>query len=305
MKWRSGCAVALVAVAVLAGCSTAGARPGGRPVAEVWKEPASPSDSPSPAAASPSPSRVASPSPSRRPTPRPTATLKKTVSAGVDAGPAPASTSDGVPTSGAGTFTVASGGTGIVGTGTTLVKYRVEVEDGIAWGSNPVWTPDSFAAAVDAILANPRGWIQSGITPITDSAENMTNASWSFQRTSGTDYSVRIRLATPNTTDKLCGSVGLTTQGQYSCRYGTSEVINLRRWLRGVPGFGTDLNGYRNMVINHEMGHFLGFDHMLCPGSGQPAPVMQQQTIALNGCLPNPYPFTASGTFVIGPWAPS
>lgn len=249
----------------------------------------------------------ASPSASKKPAPKPTTTLQKAISAGseIPAGTVAAATSDGVPTSGAGTFTMATGGTDQVGTGATLVKYRIEVENGITWGANPVWTPTSFAAAVDIILAGTRGWTDSADHPITNAAEKMTGASWSFQRVSTTSYSVRVLLATPDTVDKLCGSVGLQTLGQVSCRYGTTEVINLRRWLKGVTDFGTDLTGYRNMVINHEMGHFLGFDHMLCPGAGQSAPVMQQQTMALNGCQPNPYPFTQDGTFVTGPWASS
>ena len=239
--------------------------------------------------------------------PAPTATLRKPTGSGGDVPHTtkPPTTSDGVPTRGAGTFAVASGGTGVVGTGATLVTYRVELENGIAWGSNQPWTPASFASAVDTVLANPRSWIRSAEFPITDPAENMTNASWSFQRVSGGSYSVRVRLATPTTVDRICGAAGVQTQGQYSCRVGNTLMINLRRWLKGVAGFGTNLTGYRNMVINHEMGHFLGFNHMLCPGAGKPAPVMQTQTIALNGCTPNPYPFLADGTFVIGPWAPS
>ncbi|HKT03997.1 MAG TPA: DUF3152 domain-containing protein [Rugosimonospora sp.] len=261
---------------------------------------ASPTDPPSPSAAP-------SPSPSRKPSPKPTKTLKKTVTAGADIprttkSPAP---NDGVPTKGAGTFTVAPGGTSVVGTGSTLVTYRVELEDGIAWGANTPWTVSGFASTVDAILADPRGWIASAAHPVTDAAQHMTDASWSFQRVSGSSYSVRIRLATPDTVDKLCGAVGLQTQGVYSCRYGTTILINLRRWLKGAPGFAIDLTGYRHMVINHEMGHLLGFAHMLCPGAGQPAPVMQTQTISLGGCVPNAYPFSATGTFVDGPWAPS
>ena len=125
----------------------------------------------------------------------------------------------------------------MVGTGTTLVTYRVEVEAGIAWGANPVWTPDSFAATVDGILADRSGWTKSGDAPVTDAAQHMNNSSWSFQRVAGATYSVRILLATPNTVDKLCGSVGLLTQGVYSCRYGKTILINLRRWLTGAPGF--------------------------------------------------------------------
>jgi Protein of unknown function (DUF3152) len=82
-------------------------------------------------------------------------------------------------------------------------------------------------------------------------------------------------------------------------------MINLRRWLNGAPNFPITIDQYHTMVVDHEMGHFLGFDHMLCPGPGKPAPVMQTQTIDLGGCVPNVYPFAADGTFVTGPWAKS
>jgi hypothetical protein len=210
-----------------------------------------------------------------------------------------------VPAKGAGTFTVASGGTDVVGTGATLVTYRVELEDAIPWGANQVWTPGSFASTVAGVLADPRGWTRSAAAPITDPSQKLTNASWSFQRVSGADYSVRILLATPDTTDKMCGSMGMDTAGVYSCRYGSTILINLRRWLTGAPGFAMSLDGYHIMVINHEMGHRLGFAHMKCPGAGRPAPVMQEETIDLAGCLPNAYPFAADGTFLTGPWAAS
>jgi hypothetical protein len=115
---------------------------------------------------------------------------------------------------------------------------------------------------------------------------------------------VRILLATPGTVDKMCGSIGLKTVGQYSCRYSNIILINLRRWLRGASGFPIDLAGYHTMVINHEMGHQLGFKHMLCPSAGTLAPVMMQETINIGGCLPNIYPFAPDGTFVDGPYAP-
>ena len=258
---------------------------------------------------SPSPalSRSPSPSPRRSARPKPSKTLAKPSKTGADLGGAklPPPGADGVPTRGTGTFTGAPGGTDIVGTGTTLVTYRVEVEDGINWAALAAWTPARFAAAVDQIVAAPRGWTASANAPITDPSQHMTNASWSFQRVSGATFSVRIRLATPDTVDKLCGQYGVHTQGVYSCRFGQTEMINLRRWLNGAPGFPITLDEYHTMVIDHEMGHFLGFDHMLCPGPGKPAPVMQTQTIDLGGCAPNPYPFAADGTFVTGPWAAS
>ena len=50
------------------------------------------------------------------------------------------------------------------------------------------------------------------------------------------------------------------------------------------------MRDYRHMVVNHEMGHWLGSGHQYCGGIGQPAPVMQQQSIDLQGCAFNPWP---------------
>lgn len=300
--------VALIVAAAVAAASAAcsGHTHQASPPPIAFVEPsASPSAAPSPSA-SPSAKPSVKPSPSRKPSPKPTKRrISTTTVPPVAEKPAvkPAA-GDGVPTHGAGTFAIAAGSTGVVGTGATLVTYQVEVEQGIDWGTNHVWTADEFAGTVDGILGGAQGWTMSADHPVTDPDEQMTGASWSFQRVSGGTYSVRIRLATPDTVDKLCGSAGVSTEGVYSCRYGKNIMINLRRWLQGATGF-TEMPFYRNMVINHEMGHFLGFNHMKCPGAGQLAPVMQTQTIALNGCTPNAKPFTAEGEFILGPWAPS
>jgi len=300
--------VVVMTVCGLAACAHAGnERPVAAGATSNVDTPTAVAPAPSPVVpSSAAPSKSVKASPTKKPTPHPSTTLKKTVAAGGDTGglKSPPPTGDGVPQLGSGTFTVASGGTDIVGTGSTLVKYRVEVENGIVWGSNPVWTPAHVADVVDTAIAGPRGWTMSAAHPVTYGPEKLTNMSWSFQRVSGDDYSVRLRLATPGTVDKLCGQVGVTTQGVYSCRYGQTILLNLRRWLKGIPQFPADTTFHDN-TINHEMGHFLGFAHMKCPGAGQPAPIMQTQTIALNGCTLNSFPFLADGTFVSGPWAPS
>jgi hypothetical protein len=81
----------------------------------------------------------------------------------------------------------------------------------------------------------------------------------------------------------------------WSCTVGRYVIINQDRWLYASDSWdqaGGSLRDYRNMVINHETGHWLGHsdDNSHCGGSGQSAPVMQQQSIDLLGCSFNPWP---------------
>lgn len=76
------------------------------------------------------------------------------------------------------------------------------------------------------------------------------------------------------------------THGTWNCRIGGEVVLNSDRWLRMTPTCD-DLVEYRAYMVNHEVGHFLGHDHADCPGKGEPAPVMLQQSRALEGCLAN------------------
>jgi hypothetical protein len=185
-----------------------------------------------------------------------------------------------VPAQGRGTFTVAPGGTEVVGGG-ELLRYEVRVEDGV--GQEPA----EFAAAVDSTLGDPRSWTAGG--------------QWAFQRVSAGDPDIVVTLASPKTVDKLC--FPLRTNGYTSCRVGNTVVVNLARWLLAVPDFGGDVATYRLYVINHEVGHRLSKGHMACPGAGNLAPVMQQQTLGLKGCRPNPWPYV-NGTLITGPPAP-
>jgi hypothetical protein len=174
---------------------------------------------------------------------------------------------------GKGTFVTVGHGTGVVGREGELRRYCVQVEAGITEVK-----PEDFAGDVDRALANPRSWIASGV--------------WRFQRVPVcADAYFRVHLTTPDTVDAMCGSAGLDTAGEASCNYANHVVINLRRWMLGVPHFNGDLFGYRNMVLNHEVGHDLGHDHEFCAGPGHLAPVMQQQTYSLGDCEANPYPY--------------
>lgn len=162
------------------------------------------------------------------------------------------------------------------------VRVGIEVEGGL-----PVEATD-FAAAVAATLSDERGWQGPGVkdrvrfveVPPADLAK-------------GAAVDVRIALASPETTDRLCAP--LQTRGQVSCHNGGRAVINLRRWQLGAEAYGADLDGYRTYVVNHEVGHSLGHGHAYCSRPGEVAPVMMQQTYGLKGCTAWPWPSATSG----------
>lgn len=82
----------------------------------------------------------------------------------------------------------------------------------------------------------------------------------------------------------------------YSCRVGQYVIINQDRWLGATSSWnnaGGSIRGYRDMVVNHETGHWLGHNHQTCGGAGQAAPVMQQQSIDLQGCSFNAWPLAS------------
>ncbi|MFD9794530.1 DUF3152 domain-containing protein [Streptomyces sp. NPDC059070] len=190
-----------------------------------------------------------------------------------------------VPASGPGTFTPAGASGAPVGTGGPLRRYKVLVEDGVDV------SPRQAATEIEAILAHPRSWAAHG--------------RGRFQLVSGDDRAdVTIKIATPATTDKLCAVNG-DTHGELNCEVQDGVVVNLKRWVLGSPQYDGPPAEYRHLIINHEIGHMIGFhQHMACPGPGKPAPVMQQQIKGLDGCKSNAWPYTKGGAFVEGPSVP-
>lgn len=201
-----------------------------------------------------------------------TTTMAATIADGGEPEPtataSPAPAPDQVVQRGDGTLKVVGGGSEVLGSG-PLLRFRVEVENGIGMDGR------EFAQAVQTTLGDPRGWGAGGRQ--------------SFQRVSGGGYDFRVLLVSPDNVNDFCP--GLDTGGYTSCRSGDDAVVNLARWLTGVPDYEGDLASYRQYVVNHEVGHYLGNGHEPCPGAGEMAPVMQQQTLGLEGCTKNPWPF--------------
>jgi hypothetical protein len=222
------------------------------------------------------PEVAAQPEPQHSHTPEP---VNQTGSPSPSASPSPSYVEPTkVPYRGPGTFFTASGGTDVVGSGGNLLRYQVKVERGTGQD------PQRFATFVDSTLADKRSWIAGGDIRL--------------RRVSSGPYDFTVYLTTPATTDRLCAP--LPTNGFTSCRQGDKVVVNLARWVHGVDHWDSDLKTYRRYVVNHEVGHRLGQGHVRCPGRGELAPVMQQQSLKLAGCTGNAWPYV-NGELLSGP----
>ncbi|MFF5702117.1 DUF3152 domain-containing protein [Streptomyces sp. NPDC012794] len=157
------------------------------------------------------------------------------------------------------------------------VRYRVDVEQGLGMDAQ------LFADAVQRTLNDPRSWAHDG--------------AMTFERVPGGEAEFVITLASPGTTGVWCAKSGLdTTVDNVSCDSAATErvMINAFRWGQGSQTYGPDqMLAYRQMLINHEVGHRLGHGHVSCQTPGALAPIMQQQTKSLTidniPCKANPW----------------
>jgi hypothetical protein len=236
--------------------------------AEGLQEPAAPG-LPAPVASAsagePSPERSVPPSPS--PSPSPSAS----------AGPTPEPGSGLIGSKFAvekklsGKLVVASGSRPAPADG-KVWRVQIAVEKGL-----PV-DPEVFAESVLATLNDPRGW---------NAADGST-----FAWTDSERYDARVVLASPDTTDELC--LPLDTIGELSCGIEETAVLNFKRWAKGSQAWESTPR-YRQYLVNHEVGHVIGYRHDLCAGEGEHATVMVQQSTTTSGCIPEPWPVPDAG----------
>ena len=153
--------------------------------------------------------------------------------------------------------------------GPDVIRYRAMVEEGLEDEAG------TFVETVDRVLGDPSGWASVGVR---------------FVRVSK-DEDLTVLLAQPRSVDKLCKP--LNTAGKLSCALMRRANLNHQRWTHGALTWGGDVAGYRNYLVNHEIGHLLGLKHFRCPAPGQLAPVMLPQTKFLQKCKPNGTPTEA------------
>lgn len=106
-------------------------------------------------------------------------------------------------------------------------------------------------------------------------------------------------------TDRFCGMKGMSCYTSYDKKYDTPVIVfNIKNWNNTPKAFYDDylatlFNGetsinatnyirllYKIYVINHEFGHFLGYNHDKRV-AGKPCSVMVQQTLGIQPALPN------------------
>lgn len=130
-----------------------------------------------------------------------------------------------------------------------------------------------FSKLVNETLNDNRGWARMGIV---------------FKEVKeGGNFNLVLSQA------ELMSSFSSGCDANWSCRVGSSVIINDNRWSGATTAWneaGGDIRNYRHMVINHEVGHWLGHGHLNCSGANNPAAVMRQQSIDLQGCAFNPWP---------------
>lgn len=153
---------------------------------------------------------------------------------------------------------------------TQSAKYQVNFD--VSTRGVIVADAAEFEDVVKNTLTDSRGWIRAGVK---------------FNKVSSGGR-LHVVLASGAEIDKYAGC-----SAELSCTVYPYVLINDERWRKATDSYndvGLSLQSYQEMVINHEVGHFLGHDHASTCGAGGVAPVMLQQSTGLRGCTGNSWP---------------
>ncbi|MGB8405093.1 MAG: DUF3152 domain-containing protein [Mycobacterium sp.] len=178
---------------------------------------------------------------------------------------------------GAKTWHVVPGTSPKAGQGTLRsFTYTVEIEDGV--DTTGFGGDDAFARMVTETLTNPKSWTHDPRFALTR-----------VDASSPEKPDFRVSLTSPMTVREGCGYDIALESSCYNPSYhpdggGKAQArvfINEARWVRGAVPFQGDIGSYRQYLINHEVGHAIGYyQHEPCGENGGLAPVMMQQTFS-------------------------
>ncbi len=164
-----------------------------------------------------------------------------------------------------------------VGQGTVKVfNYTIEVEDGL--DPTNYYGDDAFAAMVTQTLASPKSWTH-------DPRIAFRRVDAGFEG----EPDFRVSLTSPMTVREGCGYEIELEASCFNPAYRPADggepqarvFLNEARWVRGAMPFQGDIGSYRQYLINHEVGHAIGYQqHEPCAENGALAPIMMQQTFS-------------------------
>ena len=136
----------------------------------------------------------------------------------------------------------------------------------VVWGDVEA-DVDDFRAKVAETLRDARGWSKIATCKEVESGADV--------------YVIISDAAHLDATSGCSGDLSCTT-------FANQVIINDLRWREGTEASrnaGMSTRDYQHMVVNHEMGHWLGhYSHIESCENGGPAPIMLQQSTGLRGC---------------------
>lgn len=151
-----------------------------------------------------------------------------------------------------------------------LICYNAKIAEDVNFDLN------EFLQILKSVLQDPKGWRSYGYEFVEGNNEKAVKK-------------VEILLCTDKYVKKTCNTINLSCYDPQTDKI----YLNFNNWQGGSKS-DLPINRYREYVINHEMGHALGFEHTKCPKTaGNKASVMQQMSKGpdhIKPCVSNEWP---------------